>query len=174
MRLLKIKVIILAMGMFYGCAPHYYFFETINTQKHISNNDILLENKKFINTHLLGNHVMINALYEIVNNSSKEILINRQSFSIQSRIYNYEVLSLYPNNQRMINSSNKIETNSSIHLSPYDSVSISVYYYLDKKIKEKQFVKERLQDTVINSINVNGNDYIYTFKPIEDTFNSQR
>lgn len=167
MRLLKMKVIILAMGMFYGCAPHYYLFETINTEKHISNNDILLENKIFINTHLQGNQVMINAQYEIVNNSSKEVLINRQSFSIQSRIYNYEVLSFYPNNQRMINSSNKIETNSPIHLSPYDSVSIVVYYYLDKKIEEKQFVKERLQDTVINSINVNGNDYIYTFKPIE-------
>lgn len=167
MRRLKIKGIILAMGMFCGCSPHYYLFEAINTEKNISNNDIFLENKTFINTHLQGNQVMINAQYEIVNNSSEEVLINSQSFFIHSQIYNYKVLSFHPNNQRIINSSNKIETNSPIHLSPYDSVSIIVYYNLEKKIEEKEFIKERLQDTVTNSININGNNYIYTFKPIE-------
>lgn len=168
MRGLKIKIMILVIVMFYGCAPHYYLFEKINTKNQISDNEnVFLGNETFVNMHLMNNQVLINAQYEIVNNSGKEVLINSQSFVIQSQIYNYKMLSFHSNNQRKIKKSNKIKDNSPIHLLPYDSVSIAVYYSLDKKIKEKHFTKERLQDTVVNSINLNGINYIYMFKPIE-------
>jgi len=119
---------ILAIGLFYGCAPHYYLFEKINTENQISDDEnVFLGNETFVNMHLKNNQVLISAQYEIVNNSSKEVLINSQSFAIQSQIYNYEMLSFHPNNQREIDNSNKLKNNSPIHLSPYDSVSIAVY-----------------------------------------------
>lgn len=162
----KLITIVILSFILYGCAPHYYDFRLLNstTEGNIFEEKVVVDNKDFVNIHYPGNQIEITTVLNISNKSEEMLLFSENNFKISSQIYNYKFN--YIEEEAESIDSEKTEVNNFIEVPPYSSKMVMVKFGLDKKIKEREFISERLKDTIVMSINVYEEVIMYTYKPI--------
>ncbi len=171
MKFYKTIILLCCASCLAGCAPHYFFFDLIESLQP-NNKTFKVINNAVVARHISGNHIDIFQSLELLNLTNETFALKQYSFKANSTVFIYDLLNINQDTGTITNPGSGIvlyakdtkDDMQSINIKGRDTLKLTVIYKLNEKLSEPEFKSRREGEKVTVNLLFNELKYVYIYR----------